>query len=392
MIYLDNAASTQIRQEVLEVINKELVNSFANPSSPYSPARNSRIAVDNARKKFSKIMNCDDNEIIFTSGGTESDNTAIKGPAYALKNIGNHIITTATEHHAVLHTCNNLEKQGFDITYLPTDKYGMVSREDVISAIRENTILVSVIYANNELGSINPIQEIGEAIKKYKGKNSQFPLFHTDAVQAATYLDLNVDKLGVDLMSISAHKFNGPKGIGALYMKNGIPFEPLITGGGQERQKRSGTENIAFISGSAEAIRLAEEEKIKLNKKIMTLKNKITDHMINKHKDIVINGHPAKSLPNIINLTIPDVRADDLISALDLEDICISNGSACTSNSLEPSHVLKSIGMDANLALNTIRISLGRNNTESEIIHFLNIIDKIIERIRKNRKEFITNN
>jgi len=392
MIYLDNAASTQIRQEVLEVINKELVNSFANPSSPYSPARNSRIAVDNARKIFSKIMNCDDNEIIFTSGGTESDNTAIKGPAYALKNIGNHIITTATEHHAVLHTCNNLEKQGFDITYLPTDKYGMVSREDVISAIRENTILVSVIYANNELGSINPIQEIGEAIKKYKGKNSQFPLFHTDAVQAATYLDLNVDKLGVDLMSISAHKFNGPKGIGALYMKNGIPFEPLITGGGQERQKRSGTENIAFISGSAEAIRLAEEEKLKLNKKIMTLKNKITDHMINKHKDIVINGHPAKSLPNIINLTIPDVRADDLISALDLEDICISNGSACTSNSLEPSHVLKSIGKDANLALNTIRISLGRNNTESEIIHFLNIIDKIIERIRKNRKEFITNN
>ena len=392
MIYLDNAASTQIRQEVLEVINKELVNSFANPSSPYSPARNSRIAVDNARKIFSKIMNCDDNEIIFTSGGTESDNTAIKGPAYALKNIGNHIITTATEHHAVLHTCNNLEKQGFDITYLPTDKYGMVNREDVLSAIRENTILVSVIYANNELGSINPIQEIGEAIKNYKGKNSQFPLFHTDAVQAATYLDLNVDKLGVDLMSISAHKFNGPKGIGALYMKNGIPFEPLITGGGQERQKRSGTENIAFISGSAEAIRLAEEEKIKLNKMIMALKNKITNHMINKHKDILINGHPTKSLPNIINLTIPDVRADDLISALDLEDICISNGSACTSNSLEPSHVLKSIGMEANLALNTIRISLGRNNTESEIIHFLNIIDKIIERIRKNKKEFITNN
>ena len=392
MIYLDNAASTQIRQEVLEVINKELVNSFANPSSPYSPARNSRIAVDNARKIFSKIMNCDDNEIIFTSGGTESDNTAIKGPAYALKNIGNHIITTATEHHAVLHTCNNLEKQGFDITYLPTDKYGMVNKEDVLSAIKENTILVSVIYANNELGSINPIQEIGEAIKNYKGKNSQFPLFHTDAVQAATYLDLNVDKLGVDLMSISAHKFNGPKGIGALYMKNGIPFEPLITGGGQERQKRSGTENIAFISGSAEAIRLAEEEKIKLNKMIMALKNKITDHMINKHKDILINGHPTKSLPNIINLTIPDVRADDLISALDLEDICISNGSACTSNSLEPSHVLKSIGMEANLALNTIRISLGRNNTESEIIHFLNIIDKIIERIRKNKKEFITNN
>ncbi len=373
MIYLDNAASTQIRQEVLEVINKELVNSFANPSSPYSPARNSRIAVDNARKIFSKIMNCDDNEIIFTSGGTESDNTAIKGPAYALKNIGNHIITTATEHHAVLHTCNNLEKQGFDITYLPTDKYGMVNKEDVLSAIKENTILVSVIYANNELGSINPIQEIGEAIKNYKGKNSQFPLFHTDAVQAATYLDLNVDKLGVDLMSISAHKFNGPKGIGALYMKNGIPFEPLITGGGQERQKRSGTENIAFISGSAEAIRLAEEEKIKLNKMIMALKNKITNHMINKHKDILINGHPTKSLPNIINLTIPDVRADDLISALDLEDICISNGSACTSNSLEPSHVLKSIGMEANLALNTIRISLGRNNTESEIIHFLNI-------------------
>ena len=392
MIYLDNAASTQIRQEVLEVINTELVNSFANPSSPYSPARNSRVAIDNARKKFSTIMNCDDNEIIFTSGGTESDNTAITGPAFAWKNIGNHISTTATEHHAVLHTCNNLEKQGFDITYLPTDKFGMVTKEDVISAIRENTILISIIYANNELGSINPIQEIGEALQKYKGENSQFPLFHTDAVQAAAYLDLNVAKLGVDLMSISAHKFNGPKGIGALYMKNGIPFEPLMTGGGQERQKRSGTENIAFISGSAEAIKLAEKEKTTLNTTTLKLKNKITNHMNNNHKDIIINGHPTKSLSNIINLTIPDVRADDLISALDLEDICISNGSACTSNSLEPSHVLKSIGIDANLALNTIRISLGRNNTEPEIIHFLNIIDNIIDRIRKNKKEFITNN
>ena len=389
MIYLDNAASTQIRREVLEIINNELINSFANPSSPYSPARSSRIAVDRSRKIFADSLNCNESEIIFTSGGTESDNTAIKGPAYALKNLGNHIITTSTEHHAVLHTCNNLEKQGYEITYLPTDEFGMVSKDDVISAIKPNTILISIIYANNELGSLNPIKEIGEAIKKHKGNNSQFPLFHTDAVQAAPFLDLDVDKLGVDLMSLSAHKFNGPKGIGVLFMKNGVPFEPLITGGGQERQKRSGTENIAFISGSAEAIKLSENEKTINYDKCLFLKNKIINHLKQRQPNVYINGHPKLNLPNIINLTFPDIRADDLISALDLEDICISNGSACTSNSLEPSHVLKAIGMDADLALNTVRISLGRNNTEDEITQFLKILDKIIKRIRDNKKEFI---
>tara|TARA_Y100001970_G_scaffold150163_1_gene184156 strand:- start:22781 stop:23956 length:1176 start_codon:yes stop_codon:yes gene_type:complete len=389
MIYLDNAASTQIRLEVLEIINNELINSFANPSSPYSPARSSRIAVDRSRKIFADSLNCNESEIIFTSGGTESDNTAIKGPAYALKNLGNHIITTSTEHHAVLHTCNNLEKQGYEITYLPTDEFGMVSKDDVISAIKPNTILISIIYANNELGSLNPIKEIGEAIKKHKDNNSQFPLFHTDAVQAAPFLDLDVDKLGVDLMSLSAHKFNGPKGIGVLFMKNGVPFEPLITGGGQERQKRSGTENIAFISGSAEAIKLSENEKTINYDKCLFLKNKIINHLKQRQPNVYINGHPKLNLPNIINLTFPDIRADDLISALDLEDICISNGSACTSNSLEPSHVLKAIGMDADLALNTVRISLGRNNTEDEITQFLTILDKIIKRIRDNKKEFI---
>ena len=389
MIYLDNAASTQIRREVLEIINNELINSFANPSSPYSPARSSRLAVDRSRKIFADTLNCNESEIIFTSGGTESDNTAIKGPAHALKNLGNHIITTSTEHHAVLHTCNNLEKQGYEITYLPTDEFGMVSKDDVISAIKPNTILISVIYANNELGSINPIKEIGEAIKKLKDNNSQFPLFHTDAVQAASFLDLDVKKLGVDLMSLSAHKFNGPKGIGVLFMKNGVPFEPLITGGGQERQKRSGTENIAFISGSAEAIKLSENEKTVNYDKCFFLKNKIINHLKEQQPNVLINGHPKLNLPNMINLTFPDVRADDLISALDLEDICISNGSACTSNSLEPSHVLKAIGMDADLALNTVRISLGRDNTEDEITQFLNILDKIVKRIRDNKKDFI---
>ena len=389
MIYLDNAASTQIRREVLEIINNELINSFANPSSPYSLARSSRLAIDQSRKIFADTLNCNESEIIFTSGGTESDNTAIKGPAHALKNLGNHIITTSTEHHAVLHTCNNLEKQGYEITYLPTDEFGMVSKDDVISAIKPNTILISVIYANNELGSINPIKEIGEAIKKLKDNNSQFPLFHTDAVQAASFLDLDVKKLGVDLMSLSAHKFNGPKGIGVLFMKNGVPFEPLITGGGQERQKRSGTENIAFISGSAEAIKLSENEKTVNYDKCFFLKNKIINHLKEQQPNVLINGHPKLNLPNMINLTFPDVRADDLISALDLEDICISNGSACTSNSLEPSHVLKAIGMDADLALNTVRISLGRDNTEDEITQFLNILDKIVKRIRDNKKEFI---
>jgi cysteine desulfurase len=389
MIYLDNAASTQIRDEVLNVINEELVNSFANPSSPYTPARKSRIAIDKARKKISEILNCQENEIVFTSGGTESDNTAIKGPAKALENLGNHIITTTAEHHAVLHTCNSLEKQGFDVTYLPTDQYGMVSKESVLSAIKENTILISIIYANNEIGSINPIKEIGQALKKIKNKDSRFPLFHTDAIQAAPFLDLNVKELGVDLLSLSAHKFNGPKGIGVLYMKNGTPFEPLITGGGQERQKRSGTENIAFIAAAAQAIQLAEDEKKQLYLKISKLKSKIINELKQNHPEIIQNGHPLQSLPNIINLTIPNIRADDLISALDIEDVCISNGSACTSNSLEPSHVLQAIGISANLALSTIRISLGRYNFENEIIQFLIIIDKILKRIKMNTPEII---
>lgn len=389
MIYLDNAASTQIRDEVLNVINEELVNSFANPSSPYTPARKSRISIDKARKTFSEILNCQENEIVFTSGGTESDNTAIKGPAKALENLGNHIITTTAEHHAVLHTCNSLEKQGFDVTYLPTDQYGMVSKESVLSAIKENTILISIIYANNEIGSINPIKEIGQALKKIKNKDSRFPLFHTDAIQAAPFLDLNVNELGVDLLSLSAHKFNGPKGIGVLYMKNGTPFEPLITGGGQERQKRSGTENIAFIAAAAQAIQLAEDEKKQLYLKISKLKSKIINELKQNHPEIIQNGHPLQSLPNIINLTIPNIRADDLISALDIEDVCISNGSACTSNSLEPSHVLQAIGISANLALSTIRISLGRYNFENEIIQFLIIIDKILKRIKMNTPEII---
>ena len=383
MIYLDNSASTQIREEVLNVISHELKYSFANPSSPYKPARKSRISINKSREIFAKILNCSENEIIFTSGGTESDNTAIKGPAQSLKYFGNHIITTAVEHHAVLHTCLALEKQGFEITYLPTDKYGIVSKESIFNAIKEDTILISVIYGNNELGSLNPIREIGETLTKLKKTKSKVPLFHTDAIQAAPFLNLDVKKLGVDLMSISAHKFNGPKGVGVLYMKNGTPFESQMTGGGQERQKRSGTENIAYIAGAATAMKLADEEKPELSKKLNRLRKLIINYINQNFPDTIINGHTENCLPNIINLTFQNIRADDLISALDLENICISNGSACTTNSLEPSHVLQSIGINANLALNTVRISLGRYNTEEEITEFLKILKIILNRSSK---------
>ena len=383
MIYLDNSASTQIREEVLNVISHELKYSFANPSSPYKPARKSRISMDKSREIFAEILNCSENEIIFTSGGTESDNTAIKGPAQSLKYFGNHIITTAVEHHAVLHTCLALEKQGFEITYLPTDKYGIVSKESIFNAIKEDTILVSVIYGNNELGSLNPIREIGETLTKLKKTKSKVPLFHTDAIQAAPFLNLDVKKLGVDLMSISAHKFNGPKGVGVLYMKNGTPFESQMTGGGQERQKRSGTENIAYIAGAATAMKLADEEKPELSKKLNRLRKLIINYINQNFPGTIINGHTENCLPNIINLTFQNIRADDLISALDLENICISNGSACTTNSLEPSHVLQSIGINANLALNTVRISLGRYNTEEEITEFLKILKMILKRSSK---------
>ena len=387
MIYLDNSASTQIREEVLNVISDELRNSFANPSSPYKPARQSRVSIDNSRKVFAEILNCSENEIIFTSGGTESDNAAIKGPAESLKYFGSHIITTAVEHHAVLHTCNALEKQGFEITYLPTDKHGIVSKESIFNAIKENTILISIIYGNNEIGSLNPIKEIGQSLTKLKKTEPKVPLFHTDAIQAAPFLNLDVEELGVDLMSLSAHKFNGPKGIGVLYMKNGTPFESQMTGGGQERQKRSGTENIAFISGAATAMKLAHNEKTTLPKNLNKYRNLIIDFIKQNFPDTIINGHTENCLPNIINLTFQNIRADDLISALDLEDICISNGSACTTNSLEPSHVLKSIGVNANLAINTVRISLGRYNTKEEITEFLKILKMILNRSSKLKYE-----
>ena len=387
MIYLDNSASTQIREEVLNVISDQLRHSFANPSSPYKPARQSRVSIDNSRKIFADILNCSENEIIFTSGGTESDNAAIKGPAESLKYFGSHIITTAVEHHAVLHTCNALEKQGFEITYLPTDKHGIVSKESIFNAIKEDTILISVIYGNNEIGSLNPIKEIGQSLTKLKKTEPKVPLFHTDAIQAAPFLNLDVEELGVDLMSLSAHKFNGPKGIGVLYMKNGTPFESQMTGGGQERQKRSGTENIAFISGAATAMKLAHNEKTTLSKNLNQYRNLIIDFIKQNFPDTIINGHTENCLPNIINLTFQNIRADDLISALDLEDICISNGSACTTNSLEPSHVLKSIGVNANLAINTVRISLGRYNTKEEITEFLKILKIILSRSSKLKYE-----
>lgn len=387
MIYLDNSASTRIREEVLNVISDELRNSFANPSSPYKPARQSRVSIDNSRKIFAEILNCSENEIIFTSGGTESDNAAIKGPAESLKYFGSHIITTAVEHHAVLHTCNALEKQGFEITYLPTDKHGIVSKESIFNAIKEDTILISVIYGNNEIGSLNPIKEIGQSLTKLRKTEPKVPLFHTDAIQAAPFLNLDVEELGVDLMSLSAHKFNGPKGIGVLYMKNGTPFESQMTGGGQERQKRSGTENIAFISGAATAMKLAHNEKPTLSKNLNEYRNLIIDFIKQNFPDTIINGHTENCLPNIINLTFQNIRADDLISALDLEDICISNGSACTTNSLEPSHVLKSIGVNANLAINTVRISLGRYNTKEEITEFLKILKIILSRSSKLKYE-----
>ena len=387
MIYLDNSASTQIREEVLNVISDELKHSFANPSSPYKPARQSRLSIDNSRKIFAEILNCSENEIIFTSGGTESDNAAIKGPAESLKYFGNHIITTAVEHHAVLHTCNALEKQGFEITYLPTDKHGIVSKESIFNAIKENTILISIIYGNNEIGSLNPIKEIGQSLTKLKKTEPKVPLFHTDAIQAAPFLNLDVEELGVDLMSLSAHKFNGPKGIGVLYMKNGTPFESQMTGGGQERQKRSGPANIAFSSGAATAMKLAHNEKTTLPKNLNKYRNLIIDFIKQNFPDTIINGHTENCLPNIINLTFQNIRADDLISALDLEGICISNGSACTTNSLEPSHVLKSIGVNANLAINTVRISLGRYNTKEEITEFLKILKMILNRSSKLKYE-----
>jgi len=375
-IYLDNAATTPIRSEVLKSMMPFFDNRFGNPSALYSYGQEAKKAIEEARDKVAVAIGASAEEIFFTSGGTEADNWALIGAAYALKNKGNHIITTSIEHHAILHTCQYLKKQGFEITYLPVDEYGLVDPNDLKDAIKDNTILVSIMYANNEIGTIEPIEELAKVAHE-KGI-----LFHTDAVQAVGNVPIDLKKLDVDMLSISAHKIYGPKGVGALYIKKGVRIDSLIHGGAQERNRRAGTENVAGIVGFGTAIELITKNIDEHIKKLTMLRDKLIDGIL-KIPYTRLNGHPNKRLPGNVNVSFEFVDGESLILSLDMEGICVSSGSACTAGSIDPSHVLLAIGLPEEIAHGSLRLTIGEENTEEEIDTVINKLPKIVDRLRQ---------
>lgn len=375
-IYLDNAATTPVDKKVLEAMLPYYSDVFGNPSSPYSYGQEAKKAIEEAREKVAKALGADADEIYFTSGGSESDNWALKGVAYALKNKGNHIITTEIEHHAVLHTCRYLEKEGFKVTYLPVDEYGLVKPEDLKKAITDKTILVSIMFANNEIGTIEPVDEL---VKIAHEKNVYF---HTDAVQAVGNIPIDVKKLDVDLLSLSAHKIYGPKGVGALYIKNGVKIHSLIQGGTQEKNRRAGTENVPGIVGLGEAIELITKNLDSHINKLTFLRDKLINGILEKIPYTRLNGHPTKRLPGNVNVSFEFIDGESLILNLDMAGICASSGSACTSGSLEPSHVLLAIGLSKELARGSLRLTIGKDNTEEDIDKVLEALPQIVKRLR----------
>ncbi len=375
-IYVDNAATTPISKEVLDAMMPWLTEGYGNASSIYSKGREAGWALKAAREKVAECLGADPSEIYFTSCGSESDNWALKGAMQTLAKKGKkHIITTAFEHHAILHTCQALEKQGFEVTYLPVHENGVVRLEDVEAAIRPDTGLVSVMYANNEIGTIQPIAEIGALCREKK------IWFHTDAVQAVGHVEINVKEQNIDMLSLSGHKIHAMKGIGVLYVKKGIVLPNLIDGGGQEKGKRAGTENIAAIVGLAKAIEIATQNIEERAAKTRVLRDKIIDSLL-KIERSRLNGDREKRLPGNVNVSFEGIEGESLLLSLDALGICASSGSACTSGSLDPSHVLLSIGLIHEVAHGSLRISLDDANTEDEVDYILNVLPGIIERLR----------
>lgn len=375
-IYLDNAATTPVRKEVVEAMLPYFTESFGNPSSVYQIAQMNKKALDESRETIAKYIGAQTNEIFFTSGGSEADNWAIKGIAEAHKSKGNHIITTKIEHHAVLHTCEYLEKQGYEVTYLDVDENGLVSPEAVEAAIKDTTILISIMYANNEIGTIMPIKEIGAVAKAHK-----IP-FHTDAVQAVGQVRIDVKDQNIDLLSLSGHKINGPKGMGVLYIRRGLKLENLIHGGGQERGRRAGTENVPGIVGLAKAIELTYVDFDAKVEKMTKLRDKLIKGLLESIPYCKLNGHPTKRLANNANIGVEYVEGESLLLLLDMNGIAASSGSACTSGSLDPSHVLLALGIPHEKAHGSIRFTLGTQTTEEEIDVVLEKMPAIVQRMR----------
>lgn len=376
-IYFDNAATTKLDEEVLEEMMPYLKESYGNASSIYRLGRESRKAVESAREKIANILNCKPTEIYFTAGGSESDNTIVKGIAHSYKKKGNHIITSKIEHPAILETCKQLEKEGFEISYVSVNENGIINLEELKSMIKPTTILITIMFANNEIGTIQPIEEIGKIAKE----NNIY--FHTDAVQAVGNIRIDVQKMNIEALSISSHKFYGPKGIGALYVKSGINFEKYISGGHQERNKRAGTENVAGIVGMGKAIELAYSKLEEHNKKIKELRDYYVEQIKEKIPYIKINGDMEKRLPGNSNISFRFIEGESLLLNLDLKGICASSGSACTSGSLDPSHVLLAIGLPHEIAHGSLRISIGKYNTKEEVDYLIESLVEIVNRLRE---------
>lgn len=372
---MDNAATTAVSPAVLEKMLPYFTDFYGNASSIHSTGRDARRALEEARRKVAEVLNCKPNEVYFTSGGSESDNWAIKGTAFAQRKKGNHIITSAIEHHAVLHTCQWLEKQGFTVTYVPVDEFGQVNPADVEKAITDQTILISIMAANNEIGTLQPIKEIAAIAHQHK------VLFHTDAVQAVGAIPVDVQDIGCDMLSLSAHKFHGPKGVGVLYVKQGTRIDNFMHGGAQERGKRATTENIPGIVGLAEAITLATQNLEEKSARIAGLRDQLIDGLT-AIPYVRLNGHRTNRLPNNCNISIRFVEGEALLLRLDLAGIAASSGSACTSGSLDPSHVLLAIGLPHEIAHGSLRFSLSDTTTQEEVDYVLKTLPGIVEVLR----------
>ena len=375
-LYFDNAATTPVREEVLQEILPYFREYYGNASSVYAIAKESKKTLEKARAQVAAAINAQPEEIYFTAGGSESDNTALRGVAEAYASKGNHIITTKIEHHAILHTAEYLEKHGAEVTYLNVDEYGKISLEELEKAIRPETVLISVMFANNEIGTIQPIKEIGEIARKHG------VLFHTDAVQAVGHVPIDVEKMHIDLLSMSGHKLGAPKGIGALYIRKGVKVEPLIFGGAQEKKQRAGTENIPGIVGIGKAAELAVAEMEATTAKLVALRDKLIKGILENIPYSRLNGHPTDRLPGNCNISFSYIEGESLLLLLDALGIAASSGSACTSGSLDPSHVLMAIGLPHETAHGSLRLTMDRDNTEEEVDFILEKLPGIVQRLR----------
>lgn len=377
-VYLDHSATTAVDPRVVQAMLPYFTETFGNASSLHRFGQSALKALDSARRTVAEILNAKPVEIVFTGCGSESDNLALRGVAFALRGRGNHIITTPIEHHAILNTAAQLEAEfGFEVTRVPVNRHGVVDPDDVARAVTPRTVLISIMYANNEVGTIEPLAEIGKIARANK------IVFHTDAVQAGGYLDLDVNKLGVDLLSLGAHKFHGPKGVGALYVRSGTPLMSMQTGGGQERSRRAGTENIPYIVGMATALKIAQDDRERENARLVDLREKLVEGILERIAGAEMTGDPRNRLPGHASFVIPRVVGDEMVLGLDLAGVAASTGSACTAGSAEPSHVLGAMGYSPDVARGALRLTLGRENTGAEVDFAVSAVAEVVGKLRR---------